>query len=179
MEPNATMPLRYLVALLAVLLLTSSAEPARAQVGNNALLPGNDQLKFQQLSGPYDNPVVWRVLMNEYMYRRFITTGLAAAGATGPVRPSTWLGLQGRYFPMQYIGRWGTFHELRLVQQMPQQQAPAAAVSPQQGGCCSWIAPNVGRTCGPTNYQLCTERSGQFTPNGICGPVPGGFCAPP
>lgn len=56
--------------------------------------------------------------------------------------------------------------------------ATPAAPDPNQGGCCSWVAPNIGRTCAPGNRQTCAQQNGQFTPNGVCGIVPGGFCSP-
>jgi hypothetical protein len=148
---------------------------ASAQIGNNPLRPGDNQLKFEQLSGPNDDPLIWRVLMNDYMYRRFVTTGLAATAAVGPLRPNTWLGLGGRYFPMEYVGWRGNVHELKLVQWMGRAtRAATPALPPDAGGCCAWSAPNVGMTCGPSNAAI--WRRGTFYPGYSC-KITGG-CSP-
>ena len=143
---------------------------ASAQIGNNPLRPGDNQLKFEQLSGPNDDPLIWRVLMNDYMYRRFVTTGLAAAAAVGPLRPNTWLGLRGRYFPMQYIGRRGNMHELKLVQWMGSATPAATPASPPDaGGCCAWRHPNGTPPCSGHPAAACQgELRGTFYPGYSC-----------
>jgi hypothetical protein len=127
-------------------------------------------LKFESLSGPNDDPIVWRVLMTDYMYRRFVTTGLAHERAVGATRPNTWLALAGRYFPMEYIGLRGNLHELKLVQWMGR-ATPAATpqLPPNAPGCCAWRHANGTATCSGHPAAACQgELRGTFYPGYSC-----------
>ncbi len=99
--------------LLAILVFTVLASAGTGAFGQ---MPNNEQLKFEAISGPNDNPVIWRVLMNEYTYSHFRRKGLVHERIGGTERPGMFRALNGKYYPLQYIGRRGAYHELRLVQ---------------------------------------------------------------
>jgi len=168
---------RALLTCLVAAFTGWSATSASAQIGNNPLVPADNQLKFESLSGPYDNPVIFRVLMNDYMFDRFRRTGLAHVNVTGPTQPALWLAQDGKYYPMQYIGRRGMLHELRLVHPVMNPvarpatpaAAPAPTVAPNTPGCCAWRHPNGTPTCSGHPAAACQgELRGTFYPGYSC-----------
>jgi hypothetical protein len=74
-------------------------------------------ISFEILSGSGmpGNPHIWRVLMTNDIYRRFLATGLKGPSTAGATQPGTWLATTGVYSPMQYIGPRGAWHELRMM----------------------------------------------------------------
>jgi hypothetical protein len=112
------------ICLLVVGIAWTSIRSSHAVVVVSA--PGI-QIELVSGSGLQGDPHIWRFLMNDAVYRQYLTYGLKGSSTPGQTRPGTWLAATGQYYQLQYIGKRGEWHELRMTSYL--QNPPSGAGS--------------------------------------------------
>lgn len=164
--------MRY-IGIAIISFIFAATGTASAQVPDRLTLQGLGQTAVLSRTGPD----TWQWVENGVVFRfRAVTqtpAELVIHDASRDMYHHLNLGTRATAWRIGTTAPWNAHYQ--IVDMSPgTSQTPVA----EQSGCCSWIAPNIGRTCAAGTNRTCAQQSGQFTPNGTCGTVPGGFCAP-